>query len=66
MEVMTTLHGSAPFLRRRVEGCIPSEGMIVSARDLLKSTHIRLEPPSPCRLSRRSFDWDALLIRGCI
>ncbi|RVX07344.1 hypothetical protein CK203_022529 [Vitis vinifera] len=26
VEVMTTLHGSAPSLRRRAEGCIPSEG----------------------------------------
>ncbi|KAL6315422.1 hypothetical protein AAG906_000536 [Vitis piasezkii] len=43
VEVMTTLHGSAPSLRRRAEGCIPSEGMIASARDLLKSTHIHLE-----------------------
>ena len=45
MEVMTTLHGSAPSLLSRAEGCIPSEGMIVSARDLLKSTLIHLEPP---------------------
>ena len=37
MEVMTTLHGSAPSLRRRAEGCVPSEGMIASARDPLKS-----------------------------
>ena len=41
VEVITTLHGSAPPLRRRVEGCIPPEGMIASTRDLLKSTHIR-------------------------
>ncbi|KAL6335048.1 hypothetical protein AAG906_026428 [Vitis piasezkii] len=32
---MTTLHGSTPSLRRRVEGCVPPEGMIASARDLL-------------------------------
>ena len=44
MEVMTTLHGSAPSLRRRAEGCIPSEGMIASVKDLLKTTHILLEP----------------------
>ena len=44
MEVMTTLHGSALSLRRRVEDYIPSEGMIASARDLLKSTLIILEP----------------------
>ena len=45
VEVMTTLHGSAPSLRRRAEGCIPLDGMIASVRDLLKSTHINLEPP---------------------
>ncbi|RVW80502.1 DEAD-box ATP-dependent RNA helicase 51 [Vitis vinifera] len=27
VEVMTTLHGSAPSLRRRAEGCIPLEGL---------------------------------------
>ncbi|KAJ9680317.1 hypothetical protein PVL29_019589 [Vitis rotundifolia] len=32
---MTTLHGSVPSLRRHVEGCIPSEGTIASARDPL-------------------------------
>ncbi|RVW60358.1 hypothetical protein CK203_089858 [Vitis vinifera] len=26
VEVMTTLHGSAPSLRRRAEGCVPPEG----------------------------------------
>ena len=36
VEVMTILHGSGPSLRRRVEGCVPSKGMIASARDLLK------------------------------
>ncbi|RVW94269.1 hypothetical protein CK203_034758 [Vitis vinifera] len=36
---------------RRADGCVPPEGTIASARDLLKSTHIHLEPPSPCRLS---------------
>ncbi|RVX21626.1 hypothetical protein CK203_002025 [Vitis vinifera] len=44
VEVMTTLHGSAPSLRRRAEGCVPPEGMIASARDILKSTLIHLEP----------------------
>ena len=34
VEVMTTLHGSAPSLRRRAEGCVPLEGMIASARNL--------------------------------
>ncbi|KAL6311455.1 hypothetical protein AAG906_004458 [Vitis piasezkii] len=37
VEVMTTLHGSAPFFRRCAESCVPSEGMIASARDPLKS-----------------------------
>ena len=45
VDVMTTLHGSVPSLRRRAEGCIPPDGMIASARDLLKSTHIHLELP---------------------
>ena len=35
VEVMTTLHGSAPSFRRRAEGCVPSEGMITSTRDPL-------------------------------
>ena len=38
VEVMNTLHGSVPSLRRRAKGCVPSEGMIASARDPLKST----------------------------
>ena len=33
VEVMTTLHGSAPSLRRHAKGCVPSKGMITSARD---------------------------------
>lgn len=45
MEVITTLHGSAPSLRRRAEGCVPPEGTIASVRDLLKSTYLLLEPP---------------------
>ncbi|KAL6318517.1 hypothetical protein AAG906_000595 [Vitis piasezkii] len=32
VEVMTTLHGSAPSRRRCAEGCVPPEGMIDSAR----------------------------------
>ena len=51
VEVMTTLHGSAPPLQRRAEGCIQSEGMATSARDLLKFTHLLLEPPYPYKLS---------------
>ena len=36
--VMTTLHGSAPSFRRRAGGCVPSDGTIAFAMDLLKST----------------------------
>ena len=32
VEVMTTLHGSAPSLRRRVGGCVSLEGTIAFAR----------------------------------
>ena len=45
MEVMSTLHGSTPSFRRRAEGCVPLDGTIASARDLLKSTYLLLEPP---------------------
>ena len=45
VEMMTTLHGSAPSLRRCVEGCVLSKGMIASARDLFKSTHLILRSP---------------------
>ena len=47
VEVMTTLHGSAPSLRRRVGGCVPPEGTIAPARDPFKRlpTHVFLEPP---------------------
>ncbi|RVW62780.1 hypothetical protein CK203_058917 [Vitis vinifera] len=54
VEVMTTLHGSTPSLFEACRWLRTPEGTIASARDLLKSTHIHLEPPSPCRLSRRS------------
>ena len=37
MELMTTLHGSAVSLRRRVGGCVPLEGTIAPARDPFKS-----------------------------
>ncbi|RVW25151.1 hypothetical protein CK203_115680 [Vitis vinifera] len=47
VEVMTTLHRSTLSLRRHAEGCKPSEGMIASARDPLKSTLPLLEPPWP-------------------
>ena len=45
MEVMTTLHGSAPSLLRHTEGCVPLKGMIASAKDILKSTIPFLETP---------------------
>ena len=36
VELMTTLHGSASSLRRRVGGCVPLEGTIAPARDPFK------------------------------
>ena len=52
MEVMTTLHGSAPSFRRRAKDCVPPEGMIASARDPLTSLFFFfLEPSYPYRLS---------------
>ncbi|KAL6345808.1 hypothetical protein AAG906_017563 [Vitis piasezkii] len=36
VEVMTTLHGSAPSLQRLAEGCVPSEG------ELIHSTWVQL------------------------
>ena len=45
VELMTTLHGSAPSLRRRVGGCVPSEGMIAPTRDPFKSPIFILVPP---------------------
>ena len=47
VELMTTLHGSAPSLRGRVGGCVPLEGTIALARDPFKRlpTLIFLEPP---------------------
>ena len=46
VEVMTTLHGSASSLRRRVEGCIPLEGTITPTMDPFKRpTLVFLEPP---------------------
>ena len=49
--VMTILHGSAPSLWRRVEGCVPPEGMIASARDPLSHPFYFIEPSQPCRLA---------------
>ncbi|RVW12041.1 hypothetical protein CK203_087291 [Vitis vinifera] len=42
VEVMTTCMEAPRLFLRRAEGCVPLEGMIASARDLLKSTHIHL------------------------
>ena len=33
VDVMTTLHGSTPYLRRRVRGSVPLEGTIPLPRD---------------------------------
>ena len=47
MELMTTLHGSAPSLQRRVGGCVPLKGTIAPARDPFKRLPalVFLEPP---------------------
>ena len=42
---MTTLHGSAPSLRRRVGGFVPPEGTIAPTRDPFKSPFFFLVPP---------------------
>ncbi|KAL6312346.1 hypothetical protein AAG906_008000 [Vitis piasezkii] len=44
-----TEHSEESDTLMRADGCVPPEGMIASARDFLKSAHIHLEPPSPCR-----------------
>ena len=44
VEVMTTLHGSAPSLRRRVGGCVPPEGTIAPTRDPFKSPFFLVPP----------------------
>ena len=49
MEVMTTLHGSTSSPWRRVEGCVPLEGMIASTRDALPHPFYLIEPPQPYR-----------------
>ena len=36
VELMTTLHRKAPFLRRFVGGCVPLEGIITHTRDTFK------------------------------
>ena len=51
VEVMTTLHGSTSSPWRRVEGCVPPEGMIASARDPLSHPFYFIEPSQPCRLA---------------
>ena len=45
VELMTTLHESAPSLRRRVGGCVPLEGTIAHARDPFKNPTFFLVPP---------------------
>ncbi|RVX03259.1 hypothetical protein CK203_020005 [Vitis vinifera] len=52
VEVMTTLHGSSPSLWRRAEGCVPPEGTIAYARDLLKSNPFPLRATSPWGLGQ--------------
>ena len=51
VEVMTTLHGSTPSLWRCSGGYVLAMGMIASTKDLLKFTHLILEPPWPYRLN---------------
>ena len=45
VEVMTTLHGSTPSSQRCIEGCVPLEGMIASARDPLTHPFCLMDPP---------------------
>ena len=52
VEVMTTLHRSIPSPWRRVEGCVPSEGTIASARDPLAHPFYLIDPIQPCRLAQ--------------
>ena len=49
VRVMTTLHGSTPFLWRCAGVCVLSEGTIIffSTRDPLKSTHFFFFLESP-------------------
>ena len=51
VEVMTTLHGSTSSPWRRVEGCVPPDGMIASTRDPLSHPFYFIEPSQPCRLA---------------
>ena len=39
VELMTTLHGSSPFLQRRIEDCVPLEGTIALLNGCPKSQH---------------------------
>ncbi|RVW68786.1 hypothetical protein CK203_060966 [Vitis vinifera] len=63
VKVMTILHGSAPFLRRCAEGCVPPKGMIAYDRDPLNSTIPLLEPPWPCRIGYQS-EFQGILIHS--
>ncbi|KAL6350389.1 hypothetical protein AAG906_004340 [Vitis piasezkii] len=49
VEVLTTLHGNTPSPWRRVEGCVPPEGTIASARDPLTHQFYLVESPQPYR-----------------
>ena len=65
VEVMTTLHGSTPSLWRRVEGCVPPNGIIASTRDPLTHPFYLIESPQPCRLAQtqlrfHSYTWGHL------
>ncbi|RVW64372.1 hypothetical protein CK203_047044 [Vitis vinifera] len=52
VEVMTTLHGSAPSLRRCAEGCVPPEGLVLHSQCGLPFW-VRVEG-SPVQFSKRS------------
>ncbi|RVW92754.1 hypothetical protein CK203_042621 [Vitis vinifera] len=56
VEMMTPCMEAPRLFLRRADGCVLPEGTIASARDLLKSTHIHLEPPSPCYLLTHLID----------
>ena len=60
VELMTTLHGSAPSLRRRVGGCVPLEGTIAPARDPFKRLPMSRPQPPPKRKRGTRLNWDSL------
>ena len=64
VEMMTTLHGNTPSFWRRAEGCVPQDGTIASARDLLKvhpypfrATLTSQVEPQILRLGLFSYTW---------